>query len=470
MKKLIILIYLFAGIHNTFAQSNNVDIMLRKIDKEKDYNIRIDIINIFFSNTAESDPLLDIKNAQRLLIYSQKNKDRISEAMALSFIGYDYKAFGNTAKSLEYDLKAEEIAQETGNEKLIVNTKTTLSHNYRNLADYPKAIGLLMDVVETGTKIKYDIALTWAYQSLAEAYISMNKIDSALKYGQMCYELSMRIHYMDYIGYTLLDLGAIHGKMLNAALAISYFDMAVQEGFRTKSSKQLNLAYTFKAQYFYDANQKDSSIANAKKAIEIVQNTPFSNYSIKPAKLLLDIYENMSSDSALKYFKIYRAANDSLYSTKIIQQTQLMTFENEVRQQELITEKTKVEEQRKQNIQYALIALSIISFIILFLLLSRSFITNTKLIEFFGVMALLIVFEFLNLLLHPFLENMTNHTPVFMLLTMVCIAALLVPIHHKAEKWATKKLVEKNKQIRLAAAKRTIRLLSDEKLENNQTN
>jgi hypothetical protein len=43
-----------------------------------------------------------------------------------------------------------------------------------------------------------------------------------------------------------------------------------------------------------------------------------------------------------------------------------------------------------------------------------------------------------------------------MLLALVCIAALLVPLHHKLEKWATNKLVEKNKAIRLVAAKRTI--------------
>jgi amino acid transporter len=88
--------------------------------------------------------------------------------------------------------------------------------------------------------------------------------------------------------------------------------------------------------------------------------------------------------------------------------------------------------------------------------LSRSFITNTKLIKFLGVIALLIVFEFLNLLLHPFLERITNHSPVLMLLGLVCIAALLVPLHHKLEKWTPTKLVEKNKQIRLVAAKKII--------------
>jgi hypothetical protein len=250
--------------------------------------------------------------------------------------------------------------------------------------------------------------------------------------------------------------------MGNATLALGYYDMAVTEGLKIQSPKLLNWTYTSKAQFFNDISQKDSSIYYAKKAIAIVQNTSFTNLSIKPAKLLLDLYKNNNSDSALKYSEIYRIANDSLYSLKTIQQTQLMTFENELRQQEIAAEKTKAEYQRKQNIQFALIALGIITFFILFLILSRSFITNTKLIEFFGIIALLIVFEFINLWLHPFLESVTHHSPLLMLLALVSIAALLVPMHHRIEKWATKKLVEKNKAIRLAHAMKTIA-----QLENN---
>jgi hypothetical protein len=78
-----------------------------------------------------------------------------------------------------------------------------------------------------------------------------------------------------------------------------------------------------------------------------------------------------------------------------------------------------------------------------------------------GVLALLIVFEFLNLLLHPFLESVTNHTPLLMLLALVCIAAFLIPLHHRVEKWSTAKLVEKNKKIRLANAKKTIEKLEE---------
>ena len=136
-----------------------------------------------------------------------------------------------------------------------------------------------------------------------------------------------------------------------------------------------------------------------------------------------------------------------------------MVFSEQVRATEEAAKKLREAEVRQQNIQYTLIAFGIICFIIIFLLLTRWVITNAKVIAFFGIVALLIVFEFINLLLHPFLEKITNHSPLLMLLALVCIASLLVPLHHKLEKWATVKLMEKNKQIRLKAAKRTIQKL-----------
>ena len=48
-----------------------------------------------------------------------------------------------------------------------------------------------------------------------------------------------------------------------------------------------------------------------------------------------------------------------------------------------------------------------------------------------------------------------------MLVILICIGALLVPLHHKMENWITNIMVEKNKKIRLAAAKKTIEQLGE---------
>ena len=119
------------------------------------------------------------------------------------------------------------------------------------------------------------------------------------------------------------------------------------------------------------------------------------------------------------------------------------------------------EEQREQNIQYPLVALGIIIFITLFLLLSRTVIVNERLISFFAILGLLVVFEFINLLIHPWLASFTHESPVLMLSVLVVIASLLIPLHHKMEHIIKEKLVEKNKAIRLAVAKKTIQRLEE---------
>ena len=68
----------------------------------------------------------------------------------------------------------------------------------------------------------------------------------------------------------------------------------------------------------------------------------------------------------------------------------------------------------------------------------------------------MLFFEFINLLLHPFLDRITHHSPILMLLCMAAIAGLLIPLHHRMEKLITNMLVSKNNRVRLEAARRTI--------------
>ena len=173
--------------------------------------------------------------------------------------------------------------------------------------------------------------------------------------------------------------------------------------------------------------------------------------------LLYELYEEKHQiDSAFHYQKLYITTSDSLYNRDKSSAIESITFEQNLKEQERELELQKQKEDRNHNIQLAITAIAILSAIILFLLLSRSILVSHKVVEFLSVIVLLVVFEFINLLIHPWLEKITHHSPVFMLLGLVAIAALIVPLHHRLEHWTTQKLVEKNKAIRLAQAKKTI--------------
>jgi hypothetical protein len=132
------------------------------------------------------------------------------------------------------------------------------------------------------------------------------------------------------------------------------------------------------------------------------------------------------------------------------------------RQRENAEREIRQEEARKKEIEFLISGIAVITIFVIFLILSRSIIVNSRTIIYFGIIALLLSFEFINLLIHPFLERVTNHSPALMLLSLVVIAAILVPLHHKLVSWVTHQVVEKNRRIRLSAAKKTIASLEHE--------
>ena len=456
MKKIITLFCFVAGMQTVFAQKSNVDSILQKVAVERNEDKKFDLLISMVGTEINNNPEWCVETGLKILNQSKNENKYIETTVAYSFLGQGYRLLGNSIKALDYNHKAIATAEKTNNLSALSFAENQTAHIYRDREEYDKAATIYLSSTAHAEKGKNETIKAWAPSNLGAVYLATNNLDSSLMYSQRAYEIFVRLKIISNNGYVFLNLGGVQSKMGNAQLAVSYFNMAINKYQGSSNIRYLNMLYNGLAEHYQRFNQTDSCAIYARKAIAVVNNTSFFYLSSKPAKLLADIYEKTNCDSTLKYAKVLKTANDSLTSSKTNQQILLMTFEEDLRQQEVAAEKLKAEEQRHQNIQYALIGLGIIVLLTLYLLLSRSFITNTKLIEFFGVVALLIVFEFLNLLLHPFLERITHHSPVLMLLALVCIAALLVPLHHKVEKWATAKLVEKNKKIRLASAKKTI--------------
>jgi|688.fasta_scaffold01877_13 tetratricopeptide (TPR) repeat protein len=468
MKKLIGLsIFLLITIQFSVAQSAkidfsqkppNLDSLLPKIKAEKNDSARY-YLAMSALTISETNPVEDMHNSEIILLHGQKNNDLVCQVLGYCCLCYDYIAFGNKVKSLEFGIKANQTAEKSNNDRLKTFAKAMLALTYLTMGDFEKAESYNKAAMETGSKYETDIISVCAVNDMGTIYLAMGKIDSALVYTQKAYEMAIKSGINYWLTSTYLQFGSIHAAMKNSSLALNYWNLALNEANRIGSPKFVSTAYNAIAQFYYASNQSDSAKLYATRAISSVNNTAFYTLNVDPAKLLLNIYRNSNVDSAFKYSEIYRTANDSLFNIRTLQQAQLMAVEEEARLAELKYEEEKSDEARKTNLEYTFIAIGIVSFFMIFLVFSRSYITNPKIIEFLSVIALLIVFEFFNLLIHPLLEKVTHHSPVLMLLALVGLAALLIPLHHKLEHWAVHKLIEKNKQSRLEAAKKTIEQL-----------
>lgn len=472
MKKLLSLFYFVVSMQAVIAQNNNADSAKAVLANYKNPLERF-TATIKYLEMIDTDASSQIDSAAciDLLQIAQQLKNDSLFATSYDWIGYFFSIKkGDNATALEYYFKALPLAIKSKDNRRISSIYFDIASTYFFLKNYDEFFNFTKKGGENlpdKTSPKYAFMLVQFQRNIGTYYLEKNRLDSALYYIQAAIQTSEPIKNKLYKVQTKTLLANIYAKMNENELADVYFKKAQIENDSIVARK--DIFYRRYITFLLNNNQMGEAKLQAGNFWSFASQTGNLNIKLLAAGYKKDLFDKLNQiDSAYYYSKKEAEIRELIFNQNNQNVIQAMAFKEQLRS---IEDKAKEAEevlQRKENIQYALIALGIIILLTLYLLLSRSFITNTKLIEFFGVVALLIVFEFLNLLLHPFLERVTHHNPVLMLLALVCIAALLVPLHHRVEKWATLKLVEKNKQIRLAAAKKTIQQLdikSEDKLD-----
>ena len=466
MKKLLFCLCYFIVVQSCFTQ-NKTDslkvVLAATTNPIERFDLFSKIGEEYFSSGNNN---LDSASCLKMLqIAQQLNNDSLL-AISYNFAGNLFLFnTGDYSKSLEFFFKGIPLAQKTNDKRRLSSLYIDISIVYENLGNPDEQIRYIRKAeaaLPDNNSTMYNYMVRQVQYNYSRYFLSMQKPDSAMHYTQALNETNLRFRSFLYETYAQMLLGAVHEQLGDKELAWFHFKRANAQS----DSMQYSYVKFIIKPAFINFLLKGNKISIAKEQAQqlLATGKQLNNYDFKQAAagFLRTVYDSLGQpDTAYYYARLESAFRDSVFSKEKTNKIQSLAFSEQLRISEEETKNRQEADQRKQNIQYALLALGIITFILFFLLLSRRFITNAKIIKFLGVVTLLIVFEFLNLLLHPFLERITNHSPVLMLLALVCIAALLVPLHHKLEKWATNKLVEKNKQIRLAAAKKTIEQLEE---------
>jgi tetratricopeptide (TPR) repeat protein len=464
MKKIIALLCFFAGIQTVFAQ-NKTDSLVAVLSTTNNPIERFDLFSKigeeYFSSGNNN---LDSASCLKMLQIAQELNNDSLLAISYNFIGNLFLLnTGDYSRALEYFFKGIPLAQRTNDKRRISSLLVDIGIVYENLGNKKEQLNYIRKAeanLPDKNSPMYNYMVRQIQYNYSRYFLSVQMPDSAMHYIQALNETNLRLRSFLYETYAQMLLGEVYEQSGDNKSAEIHYKKSND---RADSMQYSYVKFIIKPAYINFLLKSNNISGALKQAHQLIETgTLLNNYDFKQAAagLLRSAYENLrQTDSAYYYARLESAFRDSVFSKDKLNKIQSLVFSEQVRTTEEAAKKLHDEELRQQNIQYTLIAFGIISFIILLLLLSRSAITNAKVISFLGIGALLIVFEFLNLLLHPFLEKITNHSPLLMLFALVCIAALLVPLHHKLEKWATDKLIEKNKQIRLAASKKTVQKL-----------
>ena len=439
----LVLFFIFCLPYGLFAQKNVVDSLYQSLEKEKMDTNRITLMCDIGYELRVNDPGKALVITNEALLLAKKIKNIDGQAKSLGTIAIIYRLTGNFPLALEYNLKRLKLIEKSSSIRKYAGTLANIGFVYVNLEEYRKALEYYYkaDSVMRQTDVIDDLNFNLAL-NLGDVQDKLNMNDSAFSYFTKSLSIARQRKSNNFEGMAMVGLGNNYLKTGQYPLALANYQSGVVNLKAAENDDMLCEAYLGLADLFKRMNQKDSSLFYARASFFLAQNDGFLPRNLDAAKFLFTHYKDAKNiDSSFIYLNHVQDLNDSINSKSSIRESQVLSSNEQIRQLEIAENLKIAKKERKQQLQMLFIAIFIPGFFILTLLLSRIKL-HVKLIKILGVLSLLILFEYLTLLLHPYVAELTHHTPVYEMLIFVSIAAILIPTHHRVEnlliQWLTK--------------------------------
>ncbi len=440
--QLITILLLFLFTNAARSQNTIPDSLSHLISQAKQDSSKVLLLVKLSRGYQYSQPELSLQLAEMGLTIARKIKFKRGEARCLTAIGTEIGLTGNYPKSLELLLEALKIAEEINDKPGIANCYVYLGNSYADQGEFRKSIVYYRNAESVIESLDNEMLLMVTLINLGDSYEKLNSLDSARTNTEQGYKLCVRLNAEEQKGACLNNLGNIYSKMNKADTAMLFYRKSLPfsestDNFETMCETNLGMAKLFRK-----AKQQDSALTYARLSMSIAQRTGFTKRILEASNFLSNFYEQINNvDSAYAYQKVSISARDSLFSQEKEKLLRNISFAEQTRQAEIANEALEAKEARRKNIQMAGIGVFIPTFLGIILYFSRRK-KKSKTFQFMGLLGLLLLFEFIALFIHPYIEEWTHHTPVLMLLILVAIASILVPLHHKLEHWIKEKLAQ----------------------------
>jgi len=443
MKKVTCFLFLFLVTLFLSAQQNNNDSLRQLLFVAKEDTTKVNLLNQLSRNFNESKPDSNLFYGLQALELSRKinyNKGEI-DALLNTCAGLTLK--GNYSKALENGLDALKKSEASYNDRQMAISFLSIGVIYSIQEDHRMGIPYELKAKEIYERLHDSLNIGNTLLNTGVSYNQLNQLDSARIYLNESLEIALRFKNDDLMSSVYLSLGIVNLKMMQYDIGISYCRLSLPYFKKTNDHLFLSSIYYYMSDIFDSTGRRDSAFYYSRLALQHAREMVSPQLLLYSTKQLSALFkESNKLDSAFIYQELAMNAKDSLTNQEKQRQVQALTFNEQMRQIEIAKKKSEEVAVRKRNLELGGIAIFIPIFLLGILLLGRRKV-KSRTIEFLGVLGLLFLFEFIVLFAHPFIGHWTHESPVWMLLILVAVAAILIPIHHRSETWIKKKLASK---------------------------
>jgi tetratricopeptide (TPR) repeat protein len=440
-ESIMFLLFLLLISINVVAQKSKADSLLRSLALEKSDTSRIRLLWQLAGAMDDYRPDTALIISQQALYLSKEIKYTEGESKSLGALANTLVKIGNYPRALELYFQKLQLEEQRNMPYNLASVLINLGVVNVLQEDYGKALKYYSQADSVIKLHKVNGLEYYIRLNLGDIYNRLNRSDSAYHYFNQSLHLAEALKdvglmgtSMTGLGHTYLKLGNYEKSKLNYQMAIKYLTEANDNEILCEASLGIGELYQH-------LNRQDSARIYGIISLETSKRGGFLQHQFEAAQFLSNVYgQERRLDSAFVYATHVNEINDSLNSKARIRESQILSTNEQLRQLEIAENKRIEAKERFKRLQLLFIGLFIPGFFLLTLSLSRISI-NSRVLRALGVLSILILFEYLTLLLHPYVAELTHHTPVYEMLIFVAIAAVLIPTHHRIEHWLIHKLI-----------------------------
>jgi signal transduction histidine kinase len=315
------------------SQAQNIDSLKKALARAAEDTNRINTYTALSLAYLWSYPDSALQYSTEALELSKKINFKRGEIFSLQLIGEGLAVKGNYSKALELTLKALELTEVSKEKPQMSRALYGVGNVYFYSGDYQTALKYYLHAASYAEYLSLPL-----FGFIGEAYYHLGNLDSSAYYIGLAVEQARRLGYKWTIPYYYM--GAIYNKKRDAAKALEYY----RQGLPLSAQKlDFVVGYLGVATVFKNAGDIDSSIFYATKVLN-KEFAAFPSYHVEAGRLLTEIYKPINKDSAFKYQEIMVAANDSLFSKEKMKEIQNLSFNEQMRHEEI-----KAEERAYRN-------------------------------------------------------------------------------------------------------------------------
>lgn len=377
-------------------------------------------------------------------------KDSGGIASSYNNLGLVFRFQGDYVKALEYYFKALTINIETGNKERVSQCLNNIGLVYYDQADYPKALEYFFKSLSISADMDNEVMMSMNYNNIGIAYYGQKEYKKARLYFNKALKINKNLDIKSESANNLANIGATYYDEGNNEEALVYFLQSLQlnEELGNKygiALNKTNIGDLYRKQKNYSKAElylgDALALAREINAQEFIKE---NNYNLS------NLYsETNRYQLAFVHYQQYDQAKEQLFNDAKSKEIGRLEMKHEIEMMERERMLKEEEEQRiaaarrrrKDTLQYSgiFVSLLFIGIIVMFMGVVKVSAPMAKGVTFFSI---LLLFEFILLLIDPFVDTLSNREPVLKLLINAFLAICIFPVNNILENGIKKRLVK----------------------------